>query len=57
MKKAKEVIFDSYTRNTSVPSKKVNRKNVWTIVTIHLSWKQREEAFLYLPIDKILLNQ
>ncbi|CBK25254.2 uncharacterized protein [Blastocystis hominis] len=28
MKKAKEVIFDNYTRNTSMPSKRVNRKNL-----------------------------
>ena len=57
MKRAKEVIFDNYTRNTSVLSKKVNRKNVWTIVTIYSSWKQKEEASLYLLIDKTLLNQ
>ena len=57
MKKAKEVIFDNYTRNTSMPSKRVNRKNVWIIVSIHSSWKQREKAFLCLPIGKTLLNQ
>ena len=57
MKKAKEVVFDNYTRNTSVPSKKVNRNNICIIVTIHSSWKQKEEAFLFLPIDKTLLNQ
>ena len=57
MKKAKKVIFDNYTRNTSMPSKRVNRKNVWIIVSIHSSWKQREKAFLCLPIGKTLLNQ
>ena len=57
MKKAKNKIFDIYTRSTYVFSMKENRNNVWTIVIMHSSWKQREEVFLYLPIDKTLLNQ
>ena len=57
MKKAKEVIFDNYTRNPSLPNKKASRKAVRIVTAIDSSWKQKEKASLYMHIGKTLSNQ
>ena len=57
MKKAKEVIFDNYTRNPSLPNKKASRKAVRIVTAIDSSWKQKGKASLYMHIGKTLSNQ